>query len=292
MRTTAGYLLYRMMSGLFGLLPESVMRRLGYGLGYALSFVARDRLRVAERHMRRVLGPNADVRRAARRAFAFYGRYWAEIFWVRPRRRDGVVRHTVIEGIEHLWAARDSGEGFILALPHLGNWEAAGARSAAEGVPVLAVAEALSNPKIVEWFVRLRRAMNIDIVVAQRGGSVRRRLVERLRGGGTVALLSDRDIKGSGVPVVFFGEETTIPAGPVAMADRTGTAILPVGTYFKPGRGHHFVVHPPLQLPEAPTREQRVIAGTQRLAKKLEEIIRVAPEQWHLLVPNWPSDRG
>jgi KDO2-lipid IV(A) lauroyltransferase len=29
---------------------------------------------------------------------------------------------------------------------------------------------------------------------------------------------------------------------------------------------------------------------TQALAYKLEDIIRQAPSQWHLVQPNWPSD--
>jgi KDO2-lipid IV(A) lauroyltransferase len=31
---------------------------------------------------------------------------------------------------------------------------------------------------------------------------------------------------------------------------------------------------------------------TQALAKEMESLIRAAPEQWHLVQPNWPSDRA
>jgi KDO2-lipid IV(A) lauroyltransferase len=31
---------------------------------------------------------------------------------------------------------------------------------------------------------------------------------------------------------------------------------------------------------------------TQALAHEFEDLIRAAPEQWHLLQPNWPSDRA
>ena len=184
-----------------------------------------------------------------------------------------------------------AGRGVILALPHLGNWEAAGLRAAAEDARVLAVAEALSNELIVEWFIEMRTMMDIDVVIARAGANVTRSLLARLREGGTVALLSDRDIKGRGVPVVFFGEETTMPAGPAALADRTGAALLPVGTYFGKGGRHRFIVHPPIEVPDGETADERVRLATQALADVLEEIIRPAPEQWHLLLPNWPSDR-
>jgi lauroyl/myristoyl acyltransferase len=179
----------------------------------------------------------------------------------------------------------------VLALPHVGNWEAAGAKAEQIGIPVLAVAEQLPNRRIVDWFVRVRNRMGIDVVLTGNGGRVTRELVERLASGGTVALVADRDLSGRGVEVEFFGERTTIPAGPVALAERTGATLLPVGCYFKEGRGHRFVVRPPLEIPAAPTREERVALGTQRCALAFEEIIRAAPHQWHLFVPNWPSDR-
>ena len=49
-----------------------------------------------------------------------------------------------------------------------------------------------------------------------------------------VCLLSDRDITGSGVEVEFFGETTTLPAGPAVMALRTGCRVLPTAVYFEP----------------------------------------------------------
>ena len=67
--------------------------------------------------------------------------------------------------------------------------------------------------------------------------------------------------------------------------------ILPVGCYFRTGAGHTFEVHPPLEIPEGPDTDARVRLGTQRLAEVIEGIIRKAPEQWHVVVPNWPSDR-
>ena len=137
MTQTLGYLTYRVLAGLFGLLPEPVMRRIGLGLGYAASFLARGKFRMALRHQRRVLGEDADAVRSARRVFAQYGRYWAETFWLRPRRRDFLIRNSDVPTVEYLHAAATSGRGLILALPHIGNWEVAGLRAAYEGARVL-----------------------------------------------------------------------------------------------------------------------------------------------------------
>jgi phosphatidylinositol dimannoside acyltransferase len=291
-REAAGYLAYRIFDALFGLLPEPAMRRGGEALGTIAYYLAGGRRRLVLRHAQRVLGEDDPaLRSTARRMFASYGRYWAEVFWVRARRKQQFLDHGDLVGQEHIDAAVAAGRGIVLALPHLGNWEAAGAKAEQIGIPVLAVAERLPNRRIVDWFVKVRNQMGIEVVLTGKGSRVTRELVARLEVNGTVALVADRDLTGRGVEVEYFGERTTIPAGPVALAERTGAALIPVGAYFKEGRGHRFVVHPPLAIPDAPTREERVALGAQRCAEVFEDIIRVAPHQWHLFVPNWPSDR-
>jgi KDO2-lipid IV(A) lauroyltransferase len=223
--------------------------------------------------------------------FASYGRYWAEVFWLRPARKEELVAQSEIINEEALHRSKSVGKGIILVLPHMGNWEVAGAVAESIGIPVLAAAENLPNPLITDWFVKTRNMVGIDIVLIGRGLRATGELAKRLEQGGTVALLSDRDLSGRGVPVTFFGEETTMPAGPIALADRTGAAVHVVGSYFKEGRGHYYVVADPLEMPDGDDREQRIALGVQRFAEKLEGMIRRAPEDWHLFVPNWPSDR-
>ena len=133
--------------------------------------------------------------------------------------------------------------------------------------------------------------MDIDIVIVKRGARVTETLAARLEGGGTVALLFDRDLKGQGVPVTLFGEQTTIPTGPMSLALRTGAIVLPVGIYHKKGSGHIFHMHPFLEIPAEGSFDERVQEGSRRLAAVLEEMIRRAPEQWHVIQPVWPSDR-
>lgn len=284
------YLLYRLFSGVFGLLPEPIMRRAGEGVGKLAWRIAADRRRLVERHMRRVMGPNADSAALAKEAFASYGRYWAEVFWVRPRRKQQIVAGCEVINEDIVHAAAAAGNGVVLALPHMGNWESAGAKAEAIGIPVLAAAEGLSNDKIVDWFVDVRAALGIETVITGRGSRVTAALVKRLKEGGVIALVADRDVTGRGIDVEFFGETTKMPPGPVALAERTGAALLPVACYFVPGGGHRFVVRPALDISAEGTREQRIQAGTQACAAVFEELIREAPQDWHLFVPNWPSD--
>jgi KDO2-lipid IV(A) lauroyltransferase len=275
------YVLYRVLSGLFGLLPEPAMRRTGELLGRILSYVAGDRRRMSIRHLQRVAGEGVDAEKLSRDAFASYGRYWAETFWVRPRRIETMAAHTSVDGADIVLAHRERG-ALILALPHLGNWEAAGIEAANLGLDLVAAAELLPNPLISEWFIKQRAMFGIEVVLVRAGASAE--LLARLQSGKTLALPSDRDLSGRGIAVTFFGEETTLPAGPFVLAKRSGAPVLPVATYFRPGTGHHFIVREPLC-------DGSIEEMAQELAGHFEDFIRADPTQWHLLQPLWPSDR-
>ena len=290
MRHLALYLLLRAAVGLVGLLPEPAMRRLGEWGGLAWHALARNRRGMARRHMSRLGEP--DPTRSARRLFRSYGRYWAESFWVRRRRLPAMDARMERVGLDHLRAIQARGSGMVLALPHLGNWEAAALVAVELDLPLVAVAEKLANPHITRWFTRQRSMFGIEIVLTGAGTSARRTLAESLEGGKAVALLCDRDLSGRGPAVEFFGERTTMPAGPVTLALRTGVPLVPVGAYFLEGGGHRIVVEEPIELPDGPPTKEAVAAGTQLLATRLEGIVRRRPTQWHLVQPNWPSDRA
>jgi hypothetical protein len=108
-----------------------------------------------------------------------------------------------------------------------------------------------------------------------------------------LCLLCDRLVSGAaGVEVEFFGERTVLPAGPVTLALRTGATLLPCAVYFGQASNDHLgVIRPPLALTRQGRLRDDVQAWTQVLAGELEELIRRAPTQWHLMQPNWPGDR-
>lgn len=285
-----GYLAMRLGMGIVGLLPYRIAIYLGAVAGRTFGVFARGRRRMVERHARRLGVPPDRLGGHVGEVFAAYGRYWAEALWVRPRRQSLIHANTTDEGLHRIEEARDAGRGMIFALPHMGNWEYAAPVGPRLGVELVAVAENLRNRRIREWFLRLRSGMGLSIILATGGSQVIRDLEAVIGRNGAVALLCDRDLSGKGVEVEFFGERTTMPAGPASLAIRTGAPLFPAATYFQ-GTGHHVVVRPPIELPDGPDRASRVRAATQLLAKELESLIRAAPAQWHMLQPNWPSDR-
>ncbi len=288
-----GYLAYlglRVGVGLVGLLPETAMRWLGYRFGRAWAATDSRRREMAGRHYTRVTGSSDGVDAASREIMGQYGRYYAEALWARPSRIAAMLEATEVDGLHQLEKARDDGMGAIYALPHMGNWEAAAPVSGQLGLPVVAVAEVLGNMRITNWFTDMRASYGIEIVLATGRLEVMRRLEEAIKQNKAVALMSDRDLKGRGVKVEFFGEITTMPPGPATLALRTGAPLLPVGTYFTDS-GYRIVVGDPIPVPAEGTKTEKVQAMTQQMARYFEERIREEPTQWHLVVPNWPSDK-
>lgn len=249
---------------------------------------------MAARHQRRAAPDGGLDDRAldaaVRGVFESYARYWAELFRLPGESPDSIEEHFSIEGFEHIERAIDAGRGVVCALPHLGGWEWAGPWISARGQTLLAVVEPLDPPELFEWFVKQRAALGMEVVAL--GDDTAHVLLRALRDNRIVVLVSDRDLNGDGVEIDFFGERTTLPAGPAMLTLRSGAPLIPLAVYFRPHGGHHAVVRPPIPNERAGRLREDIARITQSLAHEFEDLIRAAPEQWHLLQPNWPSDRA
>ena len=288
----AALLAYQAGSVVARALPAPLATATGRTAGFWLTVGMAGRRAMVERHLQRIhgrrLGPVA-LRREVHRTFDSYARYWLEAFRLPDLTPAELDAGMVAEGREHLDEALAAGNGVIMALPHLGGWDFGGAWLAAQGYAVTVVVEPLDPPELFDWFARLRRGIGLTVVPL--GPDAGRVVLRALRRNEVVGLLCDRDIDGTGVEVELFGERTTLPAGPVTLALRTGAVVLPTAVYFD-GEGHRGVIHPPLELARTGGLRADVAAGTQELARALEAMIARAPEQWHVLQPNWPSDRA
>jgi phosphatidylinositol dimannoside acyltransferase len=271
--------------------PGSIATFAGRGMGLAMGFGDVERRRMVARHQQRAhggtLSPSA-LRRAVQRAFDSYARYWVESFrlpQLSPADLDAGMEY---EGYEHLHEALAEGKGAILAIPHLGAWDWAGSWFATQGIPITVIVEPLEPRELFEWFADFRRSLGMRVVPL--GPDAATASMQALKENGVLCLLCDRDIQGNGSEVTFFGERTTLPSGPAMLALRTGAPILPVAVYYR-DHMHRGVVRPRIPIERTGKLRDDVARVTQQVADELEALIRKAPEQWHLMQPNWPSDR-
>ncbi|MEY2473273.1 MAG: phosphatidylinositol dimannoside acyltransferase [Actinomycetota bacterium] len=281
---------YRSVDALARAIPAPIADRLAAGVMRSASSRLGERSAVVRAHMRRVLGPGATdetIERAAQLCFAAYGRYWAEAFRIPTLTRAELDAGMQWEGLVHVEHALQQGKGAMLTMPHIGGFDWGGAWFAASGYPATVVAESLQPPELFAFFKTLREGFGLEVV--ELGEAAGAAILRRLRTNGLVGLVCDRDIAGTGAEVELFGFPTTIPAGPATLALRTGAAILPCAVYFEDDGMHRGVVRPPLDVDRTGSLRDDVQRITQAMANEFENLIRVAPEQWHVLQPNWPD---
>ncbi len=283
---------YKAAAAVARALPHPVVARGARVLGRLAGHVAKDRRAQVERNLRRVdpTLEGARLRELVDQTYESYARYYEESFRLPGTSERDLDDGFRPDGWERLDEALAQGRGAIMALPHLGGWEWSGFWvTQLRGAKVTAVVEQLEPRELFDWFVALRRSFGFDIVaLGPDAGSITARA---LKANHVLALLCDRDLSGTGPEVEFFGERTTLPGGPATLALRTGAPILPTAVYFDGPDLRRSVVLPPLDTTRQGKLRDDVQRVTQDLAHALEDLIRRAPEQWHLLQPNWPSDR-
>jgi KDO2-lipid IV(A) lauroyltransferase len=266
-------------------LPEQT----AYRLAYAAADILRkrngknvSRLRSNLRRTKPDITP-LDLDLLVFNAMRSYMRYWCDTFrfpdWS-PQR----VRDTVSVTNEHLLIdAIASKTGVIVALPHAGNWDHAGAYFCAKGIHLVTVAERLKPEKLFLKFLGYRQAMGMEVLPLD--GRVLGTLAQRLRQGALVALIADRDLSRSGINVNFFGGPARMPAGPALLALKTRAPLITAFVSYTES-GIHIDFNEVL-LPTSGSDEAKVSETVQRMANYFEEGISKHPEDWHMLQRIW-----
>jgi KDO2-lipid IV(A) lauroyltransferase len=289
----------RLTDGLYGAgwgavkrLPEPVAVRLGQQIA-DLAWRRRGKgVARLESNLRRVV-PDADearLRELSRAGMRSYLRYWMESFrlpaWSKDRIRDGFDP----KDVHHLTDALATGRGVILALPHMGNWDLAGAWVTTKlETPFTTVAERLKPQTLYDRFVAYREGLGME-VLPHNGGVAFGTLARRLRAGGLVCLVAERDLSASGVEVDFFGDRTRIPAGPALLAQQTGALLLPVTLWYDDSPVMRGQVHPAIEVPEEGSRTEKTSVMAQALADVFAAGIAEHPQDWHMLQRLWLAD--
>ena len=216
-------------------------------------------------------------------AMRSYMRYWCDTFrfpdWSSQR-----VTETVSVTNEHLlMEAIAAKTGVIVALPHAGNWDHAGAYFCAKGVPLVTVAERLKPEKLFLKFLSYRESMGMEVLPLD--GRVLETLADRLRAGALVALVADRDLSRSGIEVEFFGAPARMPAGPALLAIRTQAPLITAFVSYTDGGVH--IDFKSVMLPSSGSEREMVQEIVQMTAVHFEDGISQQPQDWHMLQRIW-----
>lgn len=215
-----------------------------------------------------------------------YMRYWCDTFRIHtwsPKR----IQSTVTTTNDHL--LRDpmkDGKGVIVALPHSGNWDHAGAYFCQEGIPLVTVAEILKPEKLFKKFLRYREEMGFEVLGLDARAFVT--LIKRARENRLIALVADRDLSSSGIPVNFFGRTAKMPAGPAVLAIKEGLPLVAAHVSYTL-QGIHIDFRA-VEVSSSGSEEDRIASTVQGIAAAFEVGISQHPQDWHMLQRIWIED--
>ena len=279
----------------------SVVRRMPERTAYATFDGIADTLwrrrgtgvRRLESNLERVLGgdvPERALREVSRDGMRSYLRYWCDAFRLPSWSRERVVSRFRAVDEHRLGDALALEQGVVAVLPHMGNWDHAGAWANLRHRQVVSVAERLKPEEVYERFLAYRRDLGMEILPLTGGEApVFRTLASRLKHGGLVCLLGDRDLTDTGVEVEFFGATAKMPAGPAALAVTTGAVLQPVGLWYD-GPDSVAGMLPWIPVPEQGTRAEKIAAMTQQVADAFATSIAAHPGDWHMMQRLWLDD--
>jgi lauroyl/myristoyl acyltransferase len=208
-----------------------------------------------------------------------YLRYWCESFRLPSWPVEDLVRRTRIVGEHNLRDPYAAGRGVVVALPHMANWDWAGAWACATGMPLLTVAERLRPERLYDGFVAYRRSLGMDILPLTGDAAAFPRLVAWAESGGLVCLLADRDLSRAGVEVTLCGAVARMPRGPALLARRTGAALVPA-TLAYTGDEMEITFHPEVPAVDG---EEGTAVMMQAVADTFTAGIDAHPQDWHMM---------
>ena len=216
-----------------------------------------------------------------------YLRYWCDTFRFPAWSKERLLSTTVCENENFLRDPIAANRGCIVALPHAGNWDHAGAYFCATGIPLTTVAEHLKPEKLFRKFLEYRTAIGMEVLdLDSRSIAV---LSQRLRAGKLVALVADRDLSKNGIPVNFFGTGGQMPAGPALLAVQTGADLITAFVKYEEV-GIRIIFGEAIAVPETGSVSEKAAAMTQVIADRFAEQLAVNTVDWHMLQRIWRDD--
>lgn len=211
-------------------------------------------------------------------------RYWCDTFRFPGWSKERLISTTVCDNENFLRDPIAEKRGCIVALPHAGNWDHAGAYFCATGIPLTTVAEHLKPEKLFRKFLEYRTAIGMEVLdLNSRSIAV---LSQRLRAGKLIALVADRDLSKNGIPVNFFGKGAQMPAGPALLAIQTGADLITAFVKYE-DVGIRIMFEEAIAVPESGTVPEKAAAMTQVMADRFAKHLAVNTVDWHMMQRIW-----
>jgi len=114
-----------------------------------------------------------------------------------------------------------------------------------------------------------------------------RQIIKALGRNELVALASDLARGDRGVRVNLFNRPAVFPAGPAAIALKTGVPIIPAWGRRERNNLYIAEIEAPIEVSRTGDTTHDIQVTTERIVRFFERIIRREPDQWLVFLPVW-----
>lgn len=189
-----------------------------------------------------------------------------------------------VEGLEHFDAAYNLGKGLVVITGHIGCWEFIPAWFSRHGYKISVIGKRVYDPRLDRILARMRTSQGVNIIDRDSGA---KDALRALRNGHAVGILIDQDTRVASIDVEFFGHQASTPVGAAALADKTGSPVVPLAILRKPDGKYLLSVKPAIAFDQSLPKEERIRAMVQEQTRQLEDFIRRDITQWVWMHLRW-----
>ena len=280
------YLLYRAGLAVVAALPLPFLFGFGEFLGVCAWMFSGKYRRLATRNLEIAFANEKsprELRQLVRRHFRRLGANLlcsAKLTQMPPEK---ILEHVEVENIESMAREFRAGVPVVLVLSHLGTWEVF-----AQLMPKFfgfvrgaSVYQGLGNRFIDKHVRRTRSQTGLELFDRHDGFEP---VIDLLRSGGGVGVLSDQHAGDHGVWTPFFGRLASTSPLPALLAKRTRAALIAAGVY-NTGRARWRMVF----TERFDQTGASVAVLTSKINQVIEQQIRRAPEDWFWVHNRWKT---
>ena len=282
------YLLYRTGLAIIAAIPMRLLFAVGQFLGFCAWLVSGKYRRLAKRNVAIAFANEKtprEIRRLVRRHFQRLGANLLCSVKLTAMPPEKILRRVKVDNIEAMDREFRAGVPVVLVLSHLGIWELF-----AQLMPKFvgyvrnaSVYQKLGNRFIDAHVRRTRGQTGLELFDRQQGFQP---VIDLLRSGGGVGVLSDQHAGDHGLWTPFFGRLASTSPLPALLAKRTRAALIAAGVYTIGPARWRLVFTERFDPPKA---EGSVVELTAEINQIIERQIRVAPEDWFWVHNRWKT---
>jgi len=288
-RRNAGWIAMRIFTYLNGAIPLSWNYALGNLLGSIAYLAVRHHRKIALSGLE-IAFPQKTVRerkKIARKSFIFMTQGSFELLHYLKNLHQ--LQNIRIVGKDYLEKALAKRKGVIIVTAHLGNFPLMSLKLAKEGYSVNFVTRPMRDTKTSDYVHSLRSAAGVKTIFSYPRRECVNGIIRALADNEIVIMQMDQNFGTGGVWVKFFGKLAATPVGPIVLALRSQSAIVPACIYRETDGKHCIRICPEQVLTVTEDKDETVLINAVKLTRIIEQWIRKEAFQWGWIHRRWKS---